>query len=188
MVYGLVRLGAAQPDARGGHIRWIAIRIIGGQKLRRHDSDFRRQERGAAIDDREPADRRHPDAARQRAAARRRRRRLRRILANHGVDITLSASGRASGRASGPEPCTFPPARIVDTTAPYELVSKMRASFWVIAPLLARHGRGQSVAARRLRHRHAAGRLLLDHGAGARSARRSRSTNGYVIARAPAAA
>jgi UDP-N-acetylglucosamine 1-carboxyvinyltransferase len=29
---------------------------------------------------------------------------------------------------------------IVDTTAPYELVSKMRASFWVIAPLVARMG------------------------------------------------
>ncbi len=29
---------------------------------------------------------------------------------------------------------------IVDTTAPYELVSKMRASFWVIGPLLARMG------------------------------------------------
>ena len=29
---------------------------------------------------------------------------------------------------------------IIDTTAPYELVSKMRASFWVIAPLLARIG------------------------------------------------
>src|SRR5690606_24281355 len=29
---------------------------------------------------------------------------------------------------------------IVDTTAPYELVSKMRASFWVIGPLLARAG------------------------------------------------
>ena len=29
---------------------------------------------------------------------------------------------------------------IVDTTAPYELVSKMRASFWVVAPLLARMG------------------------------------------------
>jgi UDP-N-acetylglucosamine 1-carboxyvinyltransferase len=29
---------------------------------------------------------------------------------------------------------------IIDTTAPYELVSKMRASFWVIAPLIARMG------------------------------------------------
>jgi UDP-N-acetylglucosamine 1-carboxyvinyltransferase len=31
-------------------------------------------------------------------------------------------------------------ANIIDTTAPYELVSRMRASFWVIAPLLARMG------------------------------------------------
>jgi UDP-N-acetylglucosamine 1-carboxyvinyltransferase len=29
---------------------------------------------------------------------------------------------------------------IVDTTAPYDLVSKMRASFWVVAPLVARMG------------------------------------------------
>ena len=29
---------------------------------------------------------------------------------------------------------------IVDTTAPYELVSRMRASFWVLGPLLARCG------------------------------------------------
>src|ERR1700761_5952157 len=29
-------------------------------------------------------------------------------------------------------------ADIIDTTAPYELVSRMRASFWVVAPLLAR--------------------------------------------------
>ena len=29
---------------------------------------------------------------------------------------------------------------IVDTTAPYELVSRMRASFWVVAPILARCG------------------------------------------------
>ena len=29
---------------------------------------------------------------------------------------------------------------IVDTTAPYDLVSRMRASFWVVAPLLARCG------------------------------------------------
>jgi UDP-N-acetylglucosamine 1-carboxyvinyltransferase len=33
---------------------------------------------------------------------------------------------------------TFHAAEIVDTTAPYELVSVMRASFWVIGPLLAR--------------------------------------------------
>ena len=29
---------------------------------------------------------------------------------------------------------------IADTTAPYELVSKMRASFWVLGPLLGRCG------------------------------------------------
>src|SRR5258708_27751957 len=34
-------------------------------------------------------------------------------------------------------------ARIVDTTAPYDLVSKMRASFWVIAPLVARMGQAR---------------------------------------------
>src|SRR6202521_2778906 len=35
-------------------------------------------------------------------------------------------------------PENAPATNIIDTTAPYELVSKMRASFWVIAPLLAR--------------------------------------------------
>ena len=35
---------------------------------------------------------------------------------------------------------SFTARNIVDTTAPYELVSKMRASFWVIGPLLARFG------------------------------------------------
>ena len=35
---------------------------------------------------------------------------------------------------------------------------RMRASFWVIAPLLARMGEAQGLAARRLRHRHAPGR------------------------------
>ena len=34
-------------------------------------------------------------------------------------------------------------ANIVDTTAPYELVSKMRASFWVVAPLVARMGQAR---------------------------------------------
>ncbi len=34
-------------------------------------------------------------------------------------------------------------AEIVDTTAPYELVSKMRGSFWCIAPLVARMGRAK---------------------------------------------
>jgi len=41
----------------------------------------------------------------------------------------------------------------------------MRASFWVVAPLVARMGEGEGVDAGRLRHRHAAGGSP-DHGAG----------------------
>src|SRR6516165_2913050 len=61
------------------------------------------------------------------------------ILGNHGVDYSVD------GKRVGEEPASGQTAHlrartIVDTTAPYELVSKMRASFWVIAPLLARMG------------------------------------------------
>ena len=64
---------------------------------------------------------------------------LTRILTNHGVDITVR--GRR-GMQDDPNMRTvdFQARTIVDTTAPYELVSKMRASFWVIGPLLARMG------------------------------------------------
>ncbi|RYE53749.1 MAG: UDP-N-acetylglucosamine 1-carboxyvinyltransferase, partial [Hyphomicrobiales bacterium] len=62
---------------------------------------------------------------------------LERILENHGVDIAVH--GRRRGESDGVgQRMTFHAADIVDTTAPYELVSKMRASFWVIGPLLAR--------------------------------------------------
>ena len=62
---------------------------------------------------------------------------LQRILGNHGVDIMIA------GKRPGDDPMLgrtihISAKSIVDTTAPYELVSKMRASFWVIAPLLAR--------------------------------------------------
>jgi len=62
-----------------------------------------------------------------------------RILGNHGVDY--SVNGRR-GEQSGPYSRTvhFTAGEIVDTTAPYDLVSKMRASFWVIGPLVARMG------------------------------------------------
>src|SRR5580700_2971625 len=64
---------------------------------------------------------------------------LQRILGNHGVDIMVS--GKRSGEtADHGQTLHISAARIVDTTAPYELVSKMRASFWVIAPLVARMG------------------------------------------------
>ena len=45
---------------------------------------------------------------------------------------------RASHDPNAGETLTLSAATIVDTTAPYELVSRMRASFWVIGPLLAR--------------------------------------------------
>ena len=64
---------------------------------------------------------------------------LERILGNHGVDIMVS--GKRSGQtADHGQTLHISASRIVDTTAPYELVSKMRASFWVLAPLVARMG------------------------------------------------
>ncbi|WP_291862325.1 UDP-N-acetylglucosamine 1-carboxyvinyltransferase [Bradyrhizobium sp.] len=62
---------------------------------------------------------------------------LQRILGNHGVDI-MSAGKRPGDHAYQGQTLHISAADIIDTTAPYELVSKMRASFWVIAPLLAR--------------------------------------------------
>ncbi|WP_172122512.1 MULTISPECIES: UDP-N-acetylglucosamine 1-carboxyvinyltransferase [unclassified Devosia] len=62
---------------------------------------------------------------------------LERILENHGVDIAVHGRRRGEEDAVG-QRMTFLAADIVDTTAPYDLVSKMRASFWVIGPLLAR--------------------------------------------------
>ena len=64
---------------------------------------------------------------------------LQRILGNHGVDILIA------GKRPGVDPKNgrtihISAKHIVDTTAPYELVSKMRASFWVVAPLVARMG------------------------------------------------
>ena len=64
---------------------------------------------------------------------------LQRILGNHGVDITVG--GKRSGETlDNGQTLHISAANIVDTTAPYELVSKMRASFWVIGPLVARMG------------------------------------------------
>ena len=61
---------------------------------------------------------------------------LERILENHGVDIAVH--GRRAGSDMAGQRMTLTAGEIVDTTAPYELVSTMRASFWVIGPLLAR--------------------------------------------------
>src|SRR6202158_4504751 len=64
---------------------------------------------------------------------------LQRILGNHGVDVMIAGKRPGDDPNSG-RTIHISAARIVDTTAPYELVSKMRASFWVVAPLLARMG------------------------------------------------
>ncbi len=64
---------------------------------------------------------------------------LARILGNHGVDYSID--GKRVGEEAGSGQTAHLRARtVVDTTAPYDLVSKMRASFWVIAPLIARAG------------------------------------------------
>jgi UDP-N-acetylglucosamine 1-carboxyvinyltransferase len=64
---------------------------------------------------------------------------LQRILSNHGVDIMVNGK-RPGDTAYQGQTLHISAADIVDTTAPYELVSKMRASFWVIGPLVARMG------------------------------------------------
>jgi UDP-N-acetylglucosamine 1-carboxyvinyltransferase len=64
---------------------------------------------------------------------------LQRILGNHGVDITIAGKRQGDDPNSG-RTLHISAKHIVDTTAPYDLVSKMRASFWVVAPLLARMG------------------------------------------------
>ncbi len=64
---------------------------------------------------------------------------LARILGNHGVDYSIDGKRVGEEVASG-QTAHLRARTIVDTTAPYDLVSRMRASFWVIAPLLARIG------------------------------------------------
>src|SRR5215510_11810307 len=67
---------------------------------------------------------------------------LARILGNHGVDLTF-AGKRPGQRTSDGQTFRLTAAEIVDTTAPYEMVSRMRAGFWVLAPLVARCGRAK---------------------------------------------
>src|SRR3954451_24173754 len=62
---------------------------------------------------------------------------LQRILGNHGVDIMAAGKKPGDHEYQG-QTLHISAADIIDTKAPYELVSKMSASFWVIAPLLAR--------------------------------------------------
>ena len=64
---------------------------------------------------------------------------LQRILGNHGVDVMVGGKRPGETQYDG-QTLHISAASIIDTTAPYELVSRMRASFWVIAPLVARMG------------------------------------------------
>jgi UDP-N-acetylglucosamine 1-carboxyvinyltransferase len=64
-------------------------------------------------------------------------RQLERILVNHGVDYAVNGK-RVGEDALAGQTVNLTARSITDTTAPYELVSKMRASFWVIGPLVAR--------------------------------------------------
>jgi UDP-N-acetylglucosamine 1-carboxyvinyltransferase len=67
---------------------------------------------------------------------------LQRILNNHGVDVMVGGKRPGDSAYQG-QTLHISAEHIVDTTAPYELVSKMRASFWVIGPLLARMGQAK---------------------------------------------
>ncbi len=60
------------------------------------------------------------------------------LLANHGVTVGMDGNGGKGGEAGrvlSLDACT-----VKNLTAPYDLVRKMRASFLVIGPLLARFG------------------------------------------------
>ena len=65
-----------------------------------------------------------------------------RILGNHGVDVAVNGR-REHQDGSYARTIHFTCRTLADLTAPYELVSKMRASFWVIGPLLARAGQAR---------------------------------------------
>ena len=67
---------------------------------------------------------------------------LKRILSNHGVDQSVDGK-RAGQNGMAGETLRLTANEIVDTVAPYELVSRMRASFWVLGPLIARMGEGR---------------------------------------------
>lgn len=67
---------------------------------------------------------------------------LLRILTNFGVDHMIAGRRPGESTQTG-QTIRLSAKTIIDTTAPYELVSTMRASFWVIAPLLARFGQAK---------------------------------------------
>ena len=104
----------------------------------RLDPDLGRQERRPAADDREPPHRR--DAELDNVPRLADISSLLRILGNHGVDHTID--GKRAGPDGGDRP-DDPPHRPRPSSTPPRPTSwsrRMRASFWVLAPLLARIG------------------------------------------------
>jgi UDP-N-acetylglucosamine 1-carboxyvinyltransferase len=67
---------------------------------------------------------------------------LLRILRNHGADTTLKGKQPGQDCQAG-DTIDLTVRDVVDTTAPYDLVSRMRASFWVLGPLVARCGQAR---------------------------------------------
>ncbi len=67
---------------------------------------------------------------------------LLRILRNHGADTMLAGKRPGQDTQAG-DTIHLTVREVVDTTAPYELVSRMRASFWVLGPLVARCGQAR---------------------------------------------
>jgi UDP-N-acetylglucosamine 1-carboxyvinyltransferase len=67
---------------------------------------------------------------------------LLRILRNHGADTTLKGKQPGQDTQTG-DTIDLTVHNVVDTTAPYDLVSRMRASFWVLGPLVARCGQAK---------------------------------------------
>lgn len=67
---------------------------------------------------------------------------LARILSNHGADVTVS--GRRPGETELTGQTMQLCARLIsDTTAHHDWVSRLRAGFWVLGPLLARVGKAR---------------------------------------------
>ena len=60
------------------------------------------------------------------------------LLTQHGAEISMVGEAGANGHAG--RSLNLRAIRITDTTAPYELVRRMRASILVLGPLLARTG------------------------------------------------
>ena len=65
---------------------------------------------------------------------------LQRILGNHGVDVMVGGKRPGDDPVRRARPCTSRPRTSSTPPRPTSWSRKMRASFWVIAPLLARMG------------------------------------------------